>query len=67
MSRIRRLPKEYRPLISAAVRQGATAINRKDGVLLRLPDGGTLMFHSSPGRAARHSRRRELEKHGIKI
>jgi len=61
----RRLPKEFRPLIKAALSQGAEAINRKNGVLLRLPNGETVMMHSSPKRAGRHLKRAELRQKGI--
>ena len=67
MARTRRLPKEFRPLVKAAKAAGAEAINRKDGVLLRLPDGGTMMLHTSPGRSAAHLKAAELRKHGIEV
>lgn len=63
--KLRKLPKEYRPLLKAALSQGAEAINRKDGILLRLPSGGTVMMHSSPGRQGRHLKAGELRRKGI--
>lgn len=63
--KIRKLPKEFRPLLKAALAQGAQAINRKDGVLLRLPNGETVMFHTSPRPGDRKFKRFELRKKGI--
>lgn len=64
---MRRLPKEYRKLLKAAIAQGATAVERKDGIVLRFADGGTVIMHTSPGSPALHHKRRELEKHGVRL
>lgn len=63
----RKMPKEYRPLIKAVVEQGGEAIERKNGVLLRLPNGQTMMLHTTPGQAALRLKRGELRRAGIDV
>lgn len=65
----RRLPKDWQALLDAAVGADCAVVEKRKGLLIRHPDGGTAMFHHSPQASGRSfaNARGDLRRIGVDV